>query len=478
MRVDPSDGSRQTLYTLTTGGGLSAYGGASWSPEGIIIFSMHGELLRMMANGGQAQPLGKRAEGETGRYWPQFLPDGRHYLYFSRAARPENGGIYVASLDSSDRKRIAASDSNAAYAPSGHLLFPRGGALLAQAFDVESLELSGEAFRVAERLALFAAVLTGAAYSVSSNGVLAWRTGSTMVRRQLTWFDRSGRTLATLGEPADYSNPALSPDDRRLAVCRTDSGTRTRDLWVFDLVRGGRSKLSPNPADDCNPAWSPDGTRIAFTSDRRGVREIYQTLANGSGEDELLLGSADWAKQVEDWSADGKLLLYDYYQGGGPSDLFLLPLPPDGGRKPVPLLATPAVEDKAQFAPNGRWLAYGSQESGEKEVYVRGVSMEASADRGRWKVSEGGGDEPRWRRDGKELYYLSGSTLMAVDVSTDGVSFDAGVPKPLFEVRLPLEVRRNRFVVTRDGQRFLVNTALEETIEPIQVLVNWLRSKQ
>ena len=449
-KVDLSGGPAQTLCDLR-----GVFSGASWNREGVIAFSDGGELFRVTANGGQPQPLGKPAEGETGRFWPQFLPDGRRYLYLSRAVRPENQGIYVASLDSADRKRIGASDHNAAYSPSGHLLFVRGVALLAQAFDVKRLELSGEAVALGEQVALTAQILPGAAYSVSASGVLAWRAGSGD-ETQLAWFDRSGKKVGTLGEPAGYSNPALSPEEKRLAVGLQDPHTQTRDLWIFDLVRGTRTRLTFDPADDFNPTWSPDGTRIAFTSDRSGRRELYQRLSNGSGDDELLLSSQDLGNNAEDWSEDGMLLLYNRGGGEMPPDLYLLPMSRGVDRKPIPFLTTEFTEQYGQFAPGGRWIAYSSNETGRSEVYVQGVSPDGVRSQGKWQVSTAGGGQPRWRRDGKELLYVSGSTLMAVDVKTDGVSFEAGIPKPLFEVDVDANARRNRFVATRDGQRFLV----------------------
>jgi Tol biopolymer transport system component len=468
-KVDLTGGPAQTLCDI---GGFLA--GASWNQEGVIVFSMRSELFRVPAGGGEPTLVGKRAEGENTRSWPQFLPDGRHFLYVSRGARPEEQGIYVASIDSDDRKRIVASDRSAAYSPSGHLLFVRGNALMAQSFDVKKLELSGEAFSVAEQVAQFGFLGTGAAYSISTNGVLAWVTGPSFASLQMTWLDRSGKKLGTLGEPADYSNPALSPDERSLAVGRIDPQKNTRDLWVFDLVRGTSTRLTFDPADDLNPTWSPDGSRIAFTSNRRGRRELYQKRANGSGDDELLLESKD-PMAVEDWSADGRFLLYNTTPGGTASNLGLLPLSPGSDRKPIAFLATAFLEREGQFASNSRWIAYRSNESGRDEVYVQGVSPDGARGQGKWQVSTAGGVEPRWRRDGKELFYLAGSTLMAVDVKTDGASFEAGIPKPLFETHVLGELRRNRYVVTRDGQRFLVVSTVEQTTEPIHVLVNSLR---
>jgi len=252
----------------------------------------------------------------------------------------------------------------------------------------------------------------------------------------------------------------------------------TRDIWVFDVTRRTGKRLTFDPADDTNPTWSPDGTWIAFTSNRGGAREIYRKLANGSGEDELLLPSKNGPVHVEGWSPDGKLLLYNHWPGGKPSDLFVLPLSSGNVQKPIAFLATGFMEHMGQFAPNGQWIAYHSLGPGRDGVYVKGVSAEGRTGSGEWQVSTASGLEPRWRGDGRELFYVAGTTLMAVDVKTDGPSFDAGVPRPLFEMSLPPEPRRNRLVVTRDGQRFLVNTPVEQTSEPIDVLVNWLPAKR
>jgi eukaryotic-like serine/threonine-protein kinase len=356
--------------------------------------------------------------------------------------------------------------------------------LLAQAFDLDKLELSGEPFTVAEQLAVFPSFgafgFSGAAFSVSPTGVLAWGQNAHQGTTSLTWFDRSGAKLGTVGEPADYSNPALSPDDRKLAVARRDPATKTRDIWIFDLARGGRTRLTFDPADDLGATWSPDGTRIAFTSDRRGGREIYQKPTNGSQDEELLLESKDRAANAESWSPDGRMLVFNW-EGEG-VDLYFLPLFSEHDRKPVPFLATEFREHMGIFSPDGKWLAYACDESGRSEVYVRRVSEQGAPTGGKWQISTDGGVEPRWRGDGKEIVYSSGTgeagpaKLMSVDVKTDGASFEAGVSRPLFEVRLP-DIRRNRYVMSGDGRRFLVNladTPVDESTQRVQVLVNWL----
>jgi Tol biopolymer transport system component len=466
-KVDLSSGARQTLCRLP-----GVLLGASWNRNGVIVFSADGKLFRVASSGGEPTPLGTPADGELGRFWPYFLPDGRHYLYLSRSSRADDRGVYVASIDSGDRKRVILSNHNAAYA-SGHLLFVRGDALVAQPFDLETFDLRGDAFPIAERIAPVRSPEPGLAYSVSGNGVLAWEPAASHIV-QLTWFHRSGRKLSTLGEPAPYWSPALAPDETRLAVSHRDEQTGTRDLWLFDLPSGGRRRLTFDPADDVNPTWSPDGSRIAFASNRTGTHEIYLKLSNGAGGDELLKASPDGPNYVEDWSSDGAFLVYNH-QPRGPSDIYLLPLL--GNRTPIPVTATRVGDDMGQVTRSGRWMAYRSQESGRSEVYVRGVSLDGTSDAGKWQVSTEGGLEPRWRGDGRELFYMSGPTLMAVEVKSAAQSFEAGTPTPLFEARLPFAGGRNRYVVTRDGQRFLFAVLTEQSHQPIRVTVNALPAR-
>jgi len=412
--------------------------------------------------------------------WPEFLPDGKHYLYLSVGKAPYQQGIYAASLDSNDRTFIVATSTNATWLRSGQLLFTRGSVLMAQPFDIGRLKLSGDPRPVADHIELGTA-FPMASFAASPSGTLVWRHSRPTALSSLQWFDRSGRKLATVGEPADYSNPGLSPDDRKLAVCIRDPQTGTRDIWIFDLVRGGKTRLTFDPADDIDPIWSPDGTRIAFTSDRSGQRNIYWKLADGSGPEELLLGGKEAQENVEDWSRDGKYLIYNRpFQNT--SSLYLLPL---ADRKPVTFLDTPFYTQESQFSPNGRWVAYYSSESGKMEVYVQGFSLDPSQPRGKWQISTAGGELPRWRRDGKELYYHFGTQYFAVDVKTDGPpfqagvgpSFQAGVPKPLFEAHAVGTTGSggSPYVVTSDGQRFLVLAATDEKTAsaPINVVVNW-----
>ena len=475
--------SRGTLEKVDVSGGppviicsrCDAGFGGTWNRDGVIIgTSRSGALFRVSATGGHLKPLRPLAEGEVIQIWPEFLPDGKHYLYQSMSDRPDQQGIYVASLDSSKRKFIVATNANAAYLQSGQLLFMREDVLMAQAFDLHNLTLRGEPRAVADHIEEPAAggnTLPLATFAASPSGVLVWRRGSQSSQSSLQWFDRNGKRLGVVDEAADYSNPALSPDDTKLAVDVRDPRTRTRDIWIFDLVRGTKIRLTFDPADDVNPIWSPDGTRIAFTSDRTGQRNIYWKSADGSGSEELLLGGKEGQENVEDWSQDGKYLMYNVLVPGG-AHLYVLPLV---DRKPIQFLNLEFRTEEGQFSPDDRWAAYRSTESGRPEVYVQGLPLDPSKPRGKWQVSVAGGEVPRWRRDGKELFFEFNNGYFAVDVKTEGSSFEAGIPKPLFTAPTASTSvgGGSPFVVTRDGQRLLVITTIEKpSNQPLEVLVN------
>jgi eukaryotic-like serine/threonine-protein kinase len=334
--------------------------------------------------------------------------------------------------------------------------------LMAQPFDTRRLESRGEAFPVAEQVWLPPTPAQGlGAYSVSrNNGVLAYRTLG-QATTELVWFDRQGRKLGTIGEPANYSVPALSRDEKRLAITRIDPQIGTRDLWLFDVANGTPSHFTFDPAEETNPTWSPDGNWIAFSSNEKGHMDIYKKEATGTGKPELLLQSSE-LKVVESWTPDGRFILYDSRE-----KVWALPL--TGDRKPLALFALNR-ESKINVSPNMRWSAYQSSESGQTEVYVQGFPPSDS----KWQISTSGGEEPRWRRDGKELFYIAGKRLMAVDVKTDAKDFQWGTPKPLFELHLQVESLRSRYQVAASGQRFLLSVPLESTrSSTITVLTNW-----
>ena len=457
----------------------------AWSRNGLILFSTGtgNGLSQVRDSGGRPLPLTAldSSRQEIAHLRPQFLPDGRHFLYLSRSKERENDAIYVAALHSAgDRKRLVPSEVAAAFAPAndgkkGHLLFMRSGTLMAQPFDSSALEFTGEAFAVADQVD-HAAVLSLGFFAVSANGVLVYRSGGS-VDRQLVWFDRAGQRLGTAGAPGRYRNPRLSPDGRQVAVERIDPSSGVPDVWVLDLSRGTTVRLTYRPVLDTSPIWSPDGSHIAYASERDGPRSLYQKDSSGAGKEQLLLKPAVRLVGALDWSLDGRFILYDTTGGETRRDLWVLPL--FGERKPIPFLHELCGEYQGQFSPDGLRVAYASDESSALEVYVQSFAGArngaAPPAGGKLRVSTSGGSEPQWRRDGKELFYLAADRkLMAVEVK-HAPKFELGAPKPLFDTQMdPTIVTRNHYAVAADGQRFLLNLPVENTAaSPITVVVNW-----
>jgi Tol biopolymer transport system component len=306
-------------------------------------------------------------------------------------------------------------------------------------------------------------------FSASANGVLVYRPGSVVSERQLVWFDRAGKQLGVLGNPAAFTNPALSPDGKHLAIGIQEPSARTRDIWDFDLDRGTSSKLTFDPGDDLNPVWSPDRSRIAFSSNRKGKRNIYLKSSSGTGEEQLLLESGSDVS-VEDWARDGRTLLFNQ-DSAGSKDLWTFSM---DTRRAQPFLQTPFAEDHARFSPDRKWIAYRSNESGRFEVYVRPFAGAGAG--GKWVVSSGGGIEPQWRGDGQELFFASleaPAKIMAVEIEERNGAIVPGRPHVLFETRLT-SVARNRWVVTPDGKRFLVVVPREQKpASSLNVVFNW-----
>jgi Tol biopolymer transport system component len=417
--------------------------GGSWGREGVILFAPTGitgssnGLARVPASGGNAVSMPK-ANGRI----PFFLPDGRHFLY--EKVHAEAVDVYVGDLNSGgtdvDAKPVLHANTNAMYAQ-GCLLFIREGALMAQPFDPRRLVLSGEAVPIAEDVDTVLNTGTVGVFSVSENGLAVFRRGSSRVRlRQIHAFDRTGNALGTVGDSDIYLDIALSPDGARLATnavgrSATNQVGRSRfgsDIWIFDLARGASARFTSDPAADEYPVWSPNGARIVFASNRGSeYHDLYQKASSGGSPEELLFQSAE-DKIPSDWSPDGRFLLYEALDIGGEFarlQIRILPMTGDD-RKPRPYLQTEFHDYHARFSPDGRWVAYDSNESGRREVYVRPFP---DAKAGKWIVSTGGGVLPHWRRDGRELYYVEGRKLMVVDVSADS-RFKSGTPRVLFEI--------------------------------------------
>ena len=444
--------------------------GGAWNRDGVILFAPGptGPLFRIAASGGQPLQVSEldQSRAETGHRFPRFLPDGVHFLYLVFSTKPEHSGIYVGSLNSKDTKFLVAGRSKPEFAPPDLLLFLRESTLMAQRLDLTRLELAGDPFQVAEQVGSNPG--TGAAgMTVSENGVLAYRTGGSSGGRQLAWIDRSGKNEGIIGTPALFENPRLSPDGKRVAVFKPEGGG---DIWVSDLERGNSTRFTFDPGSDNVPVWSPDGSRIAFVSNRDGgVFNVYQKSSGGTGDDELLLKTPN-NKLLNDWSADGRYLLYQESDPKTKEDLWVLPL--FGDRKPMRVLGTPFSEQNASFSPDGRWIAYESDENGTRHAYVQSFPVSG----GKWQISTTFGAVPRWRPDGKELFFGADGPLMAVDLTgtVPGGQFKAGAPRELFQGLLPLGP--HNYDVTPGGRRFLLLAAptLSAGGSPIVVVLNWM----
>ncbi len=440
----------------------------SWSPEGVILFDGTGTdpIYRVPASGGARAVAVKTdpARKITSVGWPEFLPDGRHYLYMATGDKPEDSSYWVGAIDSNESRMLAPAQTLVTYAPPGYLVTVRERTLVAQAFDAKALKILGEPIPLAEKIATDNVGL--ARFSVSRNGVLAYRTGESGGR--MVWRDRGGRELETLGDPADYGNPVLSPGGDRLAFNLTDGRSGKNDIWVRDLARGVNSRFSLGAGINYRPVWSPDGGTIVFVSERGDTPDLYEKSTRGSGEEKLLLHT-DEPKFASSWSRDGRYIAYASRNAKSFWDCWALPT--FGDRKPIPIATGAFVETQPVFSPDGRFVAYSSNESGRTEIYVQ-TFPDAG---GKWQVSNGGGVDPSWKADGKELYYRApDQKLMAVEVAS-GSELRAGIPKPLFLLRLRPGNPRNKYLPAPDGQRFLVVEPLgRDAIAPTTIVMNWL----
>jgi Tol biopolymer transport system component len=339
---------------------------------------------------------------------------------------------------------------------------------MAQPFDAGKGTLNGQAIPISEDVGYNQAYTYGL-FSASTNGTLAVGLGAGSTGyRQLVWFDRTGKRLEKVGTPGILFDFALSPDEKRVVFRRVDPQTRNNDLWILDLYRQTESRLTFRPTVDDDPVWSPDGSTILFDSNPDGTPNLHKKIATGAGSEELLLKSP-LSNIPLDWSSDGRYILYACLDSKTREDLWILPVGGDG--KSFPYVNTAASEYAGHFSPDGRWIAYSSDESGKYEVYVQAFPLT----QGKWQVSTGGGAHPVWSKDGKELFYLApDKKLWVVDINASGASFEQGIPKPLFITDVDSYASFNRFVVSRDGTRFLINTSVEgSAAKPVMVMLNW-----
>ncbi|HEY8713252.1 MAG TPA: hypothetical protein VIM68_10285, partial [Thermoanaerobaculia bacterium] len=401
---------------------------------------------------------------ESDHRWPLFLPDGKHFLYLAEGTSDDGNTIYAGSLEGKQKTKVLVASSNVAFT-AGHLLYWRDHTLVAQQFDPKTLALGRDIVPIAENVAHTAK--NDAMFSISAKGDLVYETGSATTITQVAWFDSTGKQLQTVGKPSTSRCVALSHDGRRLALVVRDPAKGREDIWVEDLLRGTATRLTFDPADEFVPLWSSDDTRIVFGSNAKSAGDIMMKNASGTGSDEVIYASEAF-KVATSWSSDQKTLSFSAIaRGRSDWDLWLYSLPEHKARV---FLQTPFNELGGSFSPDGRWIAYQSDESGKSQIYV----LPVTGNGGKWQISTEGGNRALWSRDGKQIFYVSPDwKLMAVDVAAHGDTFEAGVPRVLFQTNMYRYPGRN-YDVSADGKRFLVDSTVEQQeIAPITLVQNW-----
>jgi Tol biopolymer transport system component len=450
--------------------------GGTWNKDDVVVFTPDATLgpgralYRVSASGGTPSRISEvdTSRGEQSHRWPMFLPDGRHFVYLAAnfsARREETDAIFVGSLDSNEKRFVVSATANAAYVAPGYLLFFRRNTLFAQRFDLKRLALTGEPTAILQEVQELPQV-SKAVFGVSDGGLLVAQQGTDVALSQPIWFDRGGKQVGMVGKLDVYGNVSLAPNGKWVAVNKTDMGSLNTDVWIYDLQRGSPRRLTFYPAFNVMPVWNPDASRFAFASDRQLNVDLYVKNSDGAKEEQdVVHGEKD--EFPNDWSRDGKYILYAMDNGGS---LQFASLPEFKTRT---FLKAPSVIRNGQFSPDGKWVAYASNETGKWEIYVTSFPEP----RGKWQISVGGGEQPRWRGDGKELFYLSSeSKMMAVPVTT-GVNFNNGTPIELFQTTPHQPVSYNDqflYDVSRDGQHFLILTQVKQAeTRPMSVILNW-----
>jgi Tol biopolymer transport system component len=451
--------------------------GGTWNREGVIVFSpsghMGGGLYRVSASGGTPTAITRpdASHAVNTHRWPMFLPDAKHFLYLAGnlSGQTDSDAIFVGSLESSDTRFLTKATGNPVYAAPGYLLFCRQKTLFAQKFDANKLKPSGEAVPLLKDVSSLPRILRND-YAASNGDVLVVQRGNDVSLSRLVWRDRQGNETGSIGKPDAYANITLAPNGKVVAFDKTDQETQNSDVWTYDIERGSSQRLTFDRAIHAEPVWSPDGKQIIFASTRTGLFRLYIKNADGSEEEKLLpLDQKDDADEYPtSWSPDGKQFLYD--RDAESTRPWVAELP---DLKTNPLFTGTETRKNAQFSPDGKWMAYTSNENGRWEIYVTSFPDL----HGKWQVSNNGGTQPRWRGDGKELFYLAPDGMMMTSPVTTGGHFDAGTPLRLFQAHAREQVAGSELVmydVTRDGQRFLVNTQMETTHgQSMMMILNW-----
>jgi serine/threonine protein kinase/Tol biopolymer transport system component len=438
--------------------------GGTWNGEGTLLYGANDRIYRVAADGSshRQETYLDESRGEYQHSWPEFLPDGRRYLFLVRSSQASQSGIWIGSLDSPDRKRLIPAFSRTVYSRTGHLLFVREGTIMAQPFDPRTMTISGDAVGVAGPAHFHSA--GDAAFDISNDGVLVYRPRSDLQSTQLMLFDRSGREVRAVAPAGFYRAPTFSPDGQRLAVERFDNQFGNPDVWLYDLARGSALRFTSGDAPDVNPVWSPDGRQIAFSSRRRETFDVYVKTVDAA-DPERLVDASPGDKYVDHWAPDGKSCAVTITRNG----LWILPLTKDG--KPVLVRGSKRPDPwQSSFSPDGRWITYVSNEGPTPEVFVEPVPATGE----RWQVSAQGGSDPHWRSDGRELIYLApDGRVLGVGI-VPGARWKAGPPYLLFRVSVPEPLGSTDISLSPDGQFVVVNALLAApTVPPVHVVVNW-----
>lgn len=481
---------KEKLYTVSAAGGspisiCDAEGGrgGTWNREGVILFApaYRSGLFQVTPTGGKPVPVTQLDESKhTSHRWPTFCPDGKYFLYLAvahGAAKTESNAVYLASLDGGEPQLVMHGNANATQV-SNNVLFLRENTLLAAPFDIKSAKLLGDPVVVATEV-MYDVSVWRAGFSASDNGVLTFHTGTAGGEIQMIRRDRAGKDLGKIGDPDNFGSLSLSPDGKKVA---TDiSGTDT-DVWIYDVARGIRSRLTFGNGANVSPVWSPDSQYLVYASLYLARSDATHRIGRrpAMGGDEEVLYTSNEETWVTDWSRDGKYLLLSKgkYIGGNPCDIWVLPLA--GDRTPFPLLKTPFLESDARFSPDGKWIAYTSNETGPREVYIipfnpPSEDPPAAAEPtrgGKWQVSTQRGSKPKWRGDGKELFFVAGdSKVTAVEIAVTANGLETGTASSLFPVDQPAGI--DSFDVSSDGEWFVENAGTAQRSSPINLITNW-----